>query len=225
MPPAIPSPPPSPPPPAPLVEAVLFDYGGVLFPEDGDAFDAFAAPFGLAPGRLWAAYHDIPEHRLSRTGRIGPQEYLDAVARDLARDLGPARARELVHAFQRARSLQSPIDPAMDAVLARLRGHVRLGLLSNAGRGARERLDAAGVTARFDDTLCSAEVGLAKPDPEVFRLAASRLGVAPSACAFVDDLPRNVDGARAVGMQAFLYARRRHDDLLAFLRSLGLSVP
>ena len=165
----------------------------------------------------------VEESTLRAIRTVG--DVVDAVARDLARDLGPARARELVHAFQHARSLQSPIDPAMDAVLARLRGHVRLGLLSNAGRGARERLDAAGVTARFDDTLCSAEVGLAKPDPQVYRLAASRLGVAPSACAFVDDMPRNVDGARAVGMQAFLYARRRHAEFLGFLTSLGLPVP
>jgi putative hydrolase of the HAD superfamily len=203
------------------VLAVLFDYGGVLYPEDGDAFDAFAARYGLPPGRLWAAYHEIPEHRLSRTGRIGNEEYLAGVVRALARDLGAARARAVVEEFQRERGRAGPVDPAMDALLDRLRGRVRLGLLSNAGRGARARLEAAGVAARFDDVLCSAEVGLAKPDPEVFRLAARRLDVEPIACAFVDDMPHNVEGARRVGMRAFHYARRRHEELLRWLEDLG----
>jgi putative hydrolase of the HAD superfamily len=45
-------------------------------------------------------------------------------------------------------------------------------------------------------------VGLHKPQPEIYRLAARRLGVEPSECLFVDDLRENCEGAEAVGMTA-----------------------
>src|SRR5204863_433700 len=78
-------------------------------------------------------------------------------------------------------------------------GRVKLGLLSNAGRGFAERLRARGVTALFDDVVVSSAVGLAKPDPAVFRLAAERLGVAPDACLMIDDQPQHLPGAVAAG--------------------------
>ncbi len=200
-------------------------YGGVLYGEDAGSFDAFGARHGLGPGVLWAAYHDIPEHRASRTGRLDNAGYLAGVVRALAAGVGPERARRIVEEFQRERARTGPIDPAFEALLDRLRGRVRLGLLSNAGRGGRARLEANGVAALFDDVLCSAEVGLAKPAPEVFRLAARRLGAPCEACAFVDDMARNVEGARAVGMRAFHYARDRHEALLRFLADLGVLGP
>ena len=50
--------------------------------------------------------------------------------------------------------------------------------------------------------MISAEVGLHKPQPEIYRLAAERLEVEPDACIFVDDLKENCEGAEAVGMTA-----------------------
>ncbi len=72
---------------------------------------------------------------------------------------------------------------------------VRTALVSNA-TSVDERVDAG----LFDAVVISAEAGVAKPDPEIYRLAAARLGVAPGDCAFVDDQRRNVDGAVAAGM-------------------------
>ena len=50
--------------------------------------------------------------------------------------------------------------------------------------------------------MISAEVGLHKPQPEIYRLAADRLEVEPEECIFVDDLRENCEGAEAVGMTA-----------------------
>jgi putative hydrolase of the HAD superfamily len=207
--------------PTPSVQAVLFDYGGVLRHEVAAEFDELAERYGVPPGGLWAAFHDIAEYRLSRTGRLGEAEYRAAVVRELGRWVGPDHAAACLEEWERLRRQDAPIVPAMSELVERLRGRVRLGILSNAGRGARSRLEATGVARRFDDVLCSAEVGLAKPDPAVFRLAAQRLGVPVAACAFVDDLPHNVEGARAVGMKGFLYEPRRHAELLDFLEDLG----
>jgi len=52
----------------------------------------------------------------------------------------------------------------------------------------------------FDQVVISGEVGLRKPQPEIYLLAAERLRVEPSECVFVDDFKINADGAAAVGM-------------------------
>jgi epoxide hydrolase-like predicted phosphatase len=57
----------------------------------------------------------------------------------------------------------------------------------------------------LDAVVRSDEVGLRKPDPEIYRLAAERLNVPPHDCVFIDDLLQNVDGARAAGMHAFVH--------------------
>ncbi|GAA1234151.1 HAD-IA family hydrolase [Prauserella halophila] len=80
--------------------------------------------------------------------------------------------------------------------IARAHG-VRTALLSNAvgGGSVRRRL-----AERFDDLVFSGEVGVMKPEPEVFLLTAERLGLPPGSCVFVDDAPGNVFGAVAAGM-------------------------
>jgi putative hydrolase of the HAD superfamily len=61
------------------------------------------------------------------------------------------------------------------------------------------------IRSLFDEVVISAEVGLHKPQPEIYLLAAERLGVAPEKCVFVDDLRENCAGAEAVGMTAVLH--------------------
>ena len=53
--------------------------------------------------------------------------------------------------------------------------------------------------------MISGEVGLYKPQPEIFQLGAERVGLDPSDCVFVDDLRENCEGAEAVGMTAVLH--------------------
>jgi hypothetical protein len=70
----------------------------------------------------------------------------------------------------------------------------------------------------FDVTVISGEVGMRKPEPEIYQLCADRLGVAPGACVFVDDLAPNVRGAVEVGMVGVLH--RTHDETVAELEVL-----
>ncbi|OQO92373.1 haloacid dehalogenase [Saccharomonospora piscinae] len=81
------------------------------------------------------------------------------------------------------------------ALTAREKG-LRTALLSNASGGPEARRGLGWL----DVVVFSGEVGLAKPAPEVYRLTAARLGVGTAECVFVDDAPRNVAGAVAVGM-------------------------
>ena len=96
-----------------------------------------------------------------------------------------------------------PDDVMVEALrLARAQG-VRTGLVSNSmGAG---RYDRAGFPELFDGVVISGDVGMHKPQPEIFLLGAKRVGVAPEQCVFVDDLRENCEGAEAVGMTAVLH--------------------
>jgi putative hydrolase of the HAD superfamily len=57
----------------------------------------------------------------------------------------------------------------------------------------------------FDGVVISGEVGLYKPQPEIFEMGAEKVGLPASECVFVDDLRENCAGAEAVGMTAVLH--------------------
>jgi putative hydrolase of the HAD superfamily len=73
----------------------------------------------------------------------------------------------------------------------------------------------------FEGAVVSAEVGLMKPDPAIFRHATETFGLAAAETVFLDDIQANVDGARSIGMEARLFTTpsRCEEDL----RALGLS--
>lgn len=73
----------------------------------------------------------------------------------------------------------------------------------------------------FDGVVVSAEVGMLKPDPKIFTLLLQTYGLSASETVFLDDMPHNVDGARAVGMESFLFTTAPACE--ARLRALGLS--
>ena len=98
------------------------------------------------------------------------------------------------------------LDPTLTAWFAGLRGRGLLaGILSNSGPGAREAERCWGFEAMTDDIVYSHEVGLAKPDPAIYDLTASRLGVEPEEIVFLDDVRANVDAAVAAGWRAVLH--------------------
>jgi putative hydrolase of the HAD superfamily len=77
---------------------------------------------------------------------------------------------------------------------------LKTGLVSNSW--SVDHYDRGLLEEIFDDAVISAEVRMHKPEPEIYRLAAERLGVPPEACLFIDDLRENCEGAEAVGMTA-----------------------
>ena len=93
-----------------------------------------------------------------------------------------------------------PLDSMVTAVRDLRLGGIRTGLISNSWSTAHYDRELLGRL--FDMVLISAEVRMHKPQPEIYLLAAERIGAEPSACVFVDDLRENCEGAEAVGMTA-----------------------
>jgi putative hydrolase of the HAD superfamily len=156
--------------------------------------------------------------------------------RDVERGIGdPAAWKAQAHAALEARAGRSLPDlhdewrraqrliGANLALVERLRPPYKVSVLSNADCSLRGRLaDELRIAHFFDDIVCSAEVGISKPDPAIYKLAATRLGVAPTECAFVDDWDQNLDAARSVGMTTVLFQLDKGHDLAALLAAAGV---
>jgi epoxide hydrolase-like predicted phosphatase len=89
-------------------------------------------------------------------------------------------------------------------VRAARRDGARTALLSNSW-GDALAYDEALLEQLFDAWVISSAVGLRKPDPAIYELAAERIGLPPAACVFVDDLPGNLKPARELGMATILH--------------------
>lgn len=89
----------------------------------------------------------------------------------------------------------------VDAVESLRERGVRVAVLSNSwGSHPFDPYAPFNLNERFDVVVISDQVGLRKPEPEIFMLAADRLGLPPEACVFVDDVARYLEPARALGM-------------------------
>jgi len=182
--------------------ALIVDYGGVLTTSLPDTVGAWIRAERLAPelfGELMREWlgDDVdrsPAHDLE-TGRMPLVEFERLLAERLRRADGSAPVAEglLARMFAGFRAA-----PGMYGVLRRAREHgLRTALLSNSWGADYER---DGWDDLFDAVVISGEVGLRKPDAEIYLLTADRLGIDPRQCVFVDDLAINVRGAARVGM-------------------------
>ncbi|MEU4327659.1 HAD family hydrolase [Nonomuraea dietziae] len=172
-------------------DAVLSDLDGVLRQFDHVAQADIEARYGLPLMKTAFA----PERILPATlGQITEAQWVESVALALG---GDERARQAVAEFA---EVSFWVDEEVRALLAKAQERVPLVLLTNAMDTLEEHLDRLGLTYFADAVVSSARVGLAKPDPRIYELAAQVAGVAPSRCLFVDDRLENVEAARALGM-------------------------
>ncbi|TCC36427.1 HAD family hydrolase [Kribbella speibonae] len=191
------------------VDAVLFDYGGVLTNPVKHSISAWVATDGIEPAsvarvlRAWLsrdAPDGTPVHRLE-TGELPVAEFEALLAAELTTvDGRPIEPRGVL---SRLFAGMHP-DPAMFALAAELRDlGVRVGLLSNSWGNTYPR---GRIDALFDPILISGEIGLRKPLAPIYELAVGRLGLPAGRVLFIDDAEPNVLGARAAGLRALLHA-------------------
>jgi putative hydrolase of the HAD superfamily len=192
--------------------AVILDFGGVIW--------ALEAEHGLPRGSVFSTLYRSAEWEAVQRGRGDGDGWRQAAHRALEAMAG----RSLPAVHERWRQAGRPITPNVQLV-RRLRGAYRVSVLSNADDTLRARLAGLGILDLFDDVVCSAEVGCAKPDPEIYALACRRLGHPPAACVFVDDHEPNVQAAEAAGLRGLLYRLDRGDDLARRLAEAGVRAP
>ena len=195
---------------------LLVDFGGVLTTDIWRSFDAFCTSEGLEAGHVKEMFRSDGE-ALALLRRLERGDVSDG---DFERDFGAMLEVEPDGLIGRLFAGLAPDEEMIAAVEAARRAGVSTGLISNSwGTGIYERAP----MQIFDATVISGDVGLHKPEPEIYRLGAERIDVPAEACVFVDDLRENVAGAEAVGMTAILH--RGADSTIPELeRLLGLTL-
>lgn len=197
---------------------LLVDFGGVLTTSVWDSFAAFCRDRGLAEDSVLRMFREDPaalaELRQLETGRISEDEF----ERRFAERLGLDDATDLIDSMFRG---MKPSEPMVAAVRAARAGGIHTGLVSNSW--STSHYDRGLLAELFDTVVISAEVGLHKPQPEIYLLAAARLGKPPEGCVFVDDLRENCAGAETVGMTTVLH-RDAAETVARLEELLGIAV-
>ena len=184
-----------------MIGSILFDMVGVLMRFDTEGYYRI---HGIAPAERAIIQREVfrsLEWAMLDRGTISEEDAAAAVCERMPERLHAA-ARDIV--YRRNRAIL-PV-PGMVELLADLKeAGFRLYLLSNTSVAYhRFRSEIPGIRY-FDDTLISADVGLVKPDPEIFHLACRRFDIIPSESAFIDDTPINAEAAHHIGMRAFVF--------------------
>jgi epoxide hydrolase-like predicted phosphatase len=183
------------------IRAVVFDIGGVLeiTPDLGTAA-RWEPRLGLPAGELHRRLGDVWAG--SRVGALTEDQVHQALTERLGLD-EPRLAAFMADVW---REYLGRADTELIEYTRGLRPRLRTGIVSNSMAGAREREQAAyGFEDLVDDIVYSHEVGLAKPDPRIYALACTRLGVSPAEMVFVDDVEQNVTSAREAGLHAVFH--------------------
>lgn len=186
------------------ITSIVFDFGNVItLPQDKAPVAAMAAALGGSTVEALEAAYAEGRDAYDR-GDLGPAEYWSRVGERLGAEVDEALLTELKRLDVAS---WFNMNGDMLAFIESLRPRVRrLGLLSNINEeGVRQLEKGAPWLDRFDARILSCEHRLLKPEPEIFELCLRELKEEASSCLFVDDLPANVEGARAVGMRGHVF--------------------
>ncbi|MBN8979396.1 MAG: HAD-IA family hydrolase [Rhizobiales bacterium] len=186
-----------------MIEAVIFDFGGVITSSPFDAFARFETERGLpadiirrtnAANHLenaWAKF-ERAEVDLDAFDKLFAAESLALGAEVRGRDVLPL--------------LSGDLRPEMVEALRRIKAKFKTGCITNnlpnnaIGSASGRTLYVAEVMTLFDHVIESAKIGLRKPDPRIYQMMIETLGVDPKNCVYLDDLGVNLKPARAMGM-------------------------
>lgn len=182
------------------ISAVIFDLGGVVLDSPLEVFVAYETELGIPPHtvnrNIVAAGHAGAWSRLER-GELTMLEFYTAFDAEMA-----AHGLQVSGATIMQRLADSTaIRPAAVNAIRKLRtAGLKVAALTNNWANDDQGSKMEVLRAEFDVFIESTVVGLRKPDPRIYQLACSKLGVEPQQTAFLDDIGLNLKAAKALGM-------------------------
>ncbi len=181
------------------IHAVIFDVGGVLNHHDNFApLDPWVERLNMPTEQI---FHTVFGNEMAGRATLGQAtvaEVWQVANQQFA--LPPDELQALIADFWATMTWDQPL---LDFIRS-LKPTYKTGVLSDAWPDARVS-NVAVTPDLFDVIVYSAEEGIKKPDPEIYRRTLARLDVQPAQAIYVDDTPRKVDGARQLGMHALLF--------------------
>jgi putative hydrolase of the HAD superfamily len=191
-----------------MIEAVIWDFGGVFTTSPFEAFNRFEAERGLPIDFIRTVNSTSPD---TNAWALFERAEIDATAFD------HLFAKEALALGQTLRGgevlplLSGDVRPAVVRALEACKARFKVGCITNnvsAGEGAGMALThdkaraVAAIMAQFSVVIESSKAGVRKPDPRIYQMMCERLEVAPQACVYLDDLGVNCKPAAALGMKA-----------------------
>jgi epoxide hydrolase-like predicted phosphatase len=174
-----------------MIKAIIFDCFGVLTTE---AFHAFRNEYFLNSPEKRSSANQLMDNL--NAAKISYDVFLSSLAEI------SGISKEEVETYL---SSSQPNKPLFKYIKDNLKGKYRIGMLSNAGGNWLEQMFGKEKAELFDDVVLSYEHGILKPEAEIYKLAAQRLGVKPEECIFIDDNLGHCKGAQKTGMKSICY--------------------
>jgi putative hydrolase of the HAD superfamily len=167
-------------------------------------FDCFGVLIMAGHSLLYLDYPELKDEirnlqQQSDSGKITRQQFDDATAKYTG--LSPEEVEEKYWSINKFN--QPMLDWIHDLKQS---GQLKTGMLSNINRDWMDvSLPVFEQEKLFDAMVLSADVGLMKPDPAIFKMMADELSLMPNECVMIDDVASNIDGAKLAGMQGIIY--------------------
>jgi putative hydrolase of the HAD superfamily len=184
--------------------ALLFDFGGTLDADGVPWKERFARLFageaGTAADGFDSAFYDADDALVGTVPRdLSFEGTVGLLARGVAENLGRPETAAAVAGRFLADARSCLVRSA--SVLGRLHERYRVGIVSNFYGNLEAVCRETGLASHCDVAVDSTVVGAEKPDPRIFTAALAAIGARPDQAVFVgDSLPRDMEGARALGM-------------------------
>lgn len=190
-----------------MIEAVIWDFGGVLTSSPFEAFNRYEAERGLPKDFIRginATNPDTNAWALFERNECTLDEFDELFAKESEAKGALVRGRDVVEL------LSGDIRPEMVEALRRCKERAKVGCITNnvvAGSGAgmarseEKAALVAEVMSLFDHVIESSKVGIRKPDPRIYGMACDALGVSPAGSVYLDDLGINLKPAAQLGMR------------------------
>ena len=201
-----------------MIEAVLFDFDGVIRQWDESDLGTFEAEANIEKGTIFATAFSKELHEPLTRGELTWLQWRDETEHRLVKTHGTF-IRPIVKRFF---EFEGRVDLEMVELVKQLPDRLRLGILTNNHDRFEDYLQRVGLEQLFDVVVNTHRIGVAKPEPLAYRNAISRLGVEPARCLFVDDLETNVRGGAAAGLQCHHF--QNQTGLVAFLKEFDIEL-
>lgn len=170
-----------------MIKTVIFDFYGVF---QVDPYAQWLSRNGL---RREQKYDELAK-QLDR-GFITRLEFINHLSDTIGR---PVTLEEIY-------AISSSIDQSVVDIASSLKSKYRIGLLSNASSALRSRLAEENLLHLFDEIVVSSEVGVAKPDSQIFKITLEKLESSAAETVFIDDSLYNIQAASELGIKSIHY--------------------
>ena len=199
-----------------MIEAILFDFDGVIRQWDESDLGTFEAEADIETGTVFATAFSKELHEPLIRGEINWDQWRNETENRLVHSHGEF-IRPIVKRFF---EFEGRVDADMIDLVTRLPNNLRIGILTNNHDRFEDYLRRVGINEMFDAVINTHRIGVAKPDRGAYMHALDALKVEANLCLFIDDLARNVEGAEAVGLPAHHFHNQA--GLLDFLKKFSI---